>query len=369
MLMTRVLVFTAALTVTSTAFADDGPFDFEFEEVAPGVWAGVREDSPRFPVMGNVTFVIGEDGVLVFDGGGVPKMAEQTIEKIRSLTDAPVTHVAISHWHGDHNFGVYRYGEEFPNVQYVANRFTAAAMNSNRIDYISGYSVFSEERVQQFDDFLESGVDAGGDPLTPESRFIYERILEDAAEIDFEFKRVRLTQPNLVFDDRLTIDLGGRIAELRFLGHANTEGDIVLWLPEEKVVSTADIVVLPSPYAFNAPPRLWVATMERLNALGYDTLVPGHGPVQHNTDYVDLLIEVVTDIADQRDEMVERGMAPEDIQEQLDFSEYEQQFTGGDAYVKLHYDAWFEGPLRAAALKELTGERMVTLGPRVGTED
>ena len=112
--MRRFLVL-VLLWVASIASAQDGgkqsPFVFEFEELAPGVWAGVRPDGPRFPVMGNTLFVISDAGVVVYDGGGMPAMSEQIIEKIRSLTDLPVTHVVTSHWHGDHNFGVFSFAE------------------------------------------------------------------------------------------------------------------------------------------------------------------------------------------------------------------------------------------------------------------
>ena len=93
------------LLICEIAFAeDDSPFIFEFEEISPGVWVGVREPSTRYPVMGNTTFVISNVGVVVFDGGGIPAMTEQIIAKIRSETQLPVTHVVISHWHGDHHF-------------------------------------------------------------------------------------------------------------------------------------------------------------------------------------------------------------------------------------------------------------------------
>lgn len=113
--------------------ADGNLFSFEFEEVADGVWVGVRPDSPRFPVMGNTTIVISDEGVVVFDGGGAPAMAEQIIDKVRSLTTKPVTHVIVSHWHGDHNFGIYRFAEEFPDVRFIAHRFTAKVIDSPRI--------------------------------------------------------------------------------------------------------------------------------------------------------------------------------------------------------------------------------------------
>lgn len=363
--MKRFLVgLMAALSFSLGQGALANPLQFEFEELAPGVWAGVRPDSPRFPVMGNTTFVIGEEGVVVFDGGGMPVMAEQIIEKIRSITDAPVTHVIISHWHGDHNFGVYRFAEEFPNVQFVAQRFTDAAMNSNKIDYVSGYATFAEKTVPRFQERVDTGKEADGTPLSDLDRDLYARILEDADMFDAEFKRVRLQTPNVSFDKKMTIHLGPRTIELLYLGHGNTEGDIVMWLPDEKIVATGDIVVLPSPYAFNVPPRAWAQTLENINALNYETLVPGHGEIQTDTDYVNLVIEAATSIADQRDALVAQGLSAEEVQAQLDFSAFEQRFTGDDPYVALHYDQWFEQPLRAAAMKELSGEPMVKLEPR-----
>ena len=353
--------FSGLVLLASASLADTGPFDIEFEELKPGVWAGVRPDGPRFPVMGTATFVISEDGVVVFDGGGMPVMAEKVIAKIRSLTDAPVTHVVISHWHGDHNFGIYRFAEEFPNVQFVAHRFTHAVMNGSRIRYIDRYPTFMEKNMPTFREAYEKGEEADGTILTLSDKVEYERIFRDADEIDVEYKRARVTPPNVVFDDKLTIYSGSRTIELLLLGHGNTEGDIVMWLPDEKLVATGDLVVLPTPYAFNVPPRAWAATLKSLNELGYDILVPGHGDVQRDTNYVDLNIEAAESIADQRDAMIEKGLSIEEVREQLDFSAFEERFTGGDEYTRGYYLAYFERPFRDAAMKELTGEPMVPI--------
>ena len=220
-------VLTLLTLMGSAAAADSGPFDFEFEEVANGVWVGVRPDSPKFPVMGNTTFVISDKGVVVFDGGGMPVMAEKIIDKIRSITDQAVTHVVISHWHGDHNFGIYRFAEEFPNVQFVAHSFTDRAMNGSPVDYIKNYAIFDEIRLPQYQTILETGKDADGNEVTEHDMQAYRQIVADAAVLGPEFKRVRLTVPNVVFDDRLVIHSGSRTIELLSLGHGNTEGDIV----------------------------------------------------------------------------------------------------------------------------------------------
>jgi glyoxylase-like metal-dependent hydrolase (beta-lactamase superfamily II) len=357
--MRRYLLIAFVWTLSTSAIANEGPFDFEFEELAPGVWAGVRADGPRFPVMGNVTFVISEEGVVVYDGGGMPAMSEQVIAKIRSLTDMPVTHVVTSHWHGDHNFGVYRFGEEFPNVQFIAHEFTREVMNSSRINYVDRERGFVEENFENFQRIVDTGVDEKGNEHSDLDRASYQDIIDNRDIIDTEFLRAKVTPPNVVFSNKYIIQSGARNIELLFLGHGNTAGDIVMWLPDEKIVSTGDIVVLPSPYAFNVPPRAWSQTLRNINDLGYAVLVPGHGEIQRDTNYVDLLIEASDSIAEQRDAMLADGMSNEEVQEALDFSAFEERFTQGDEYVKTYYDAYFVDVFGAAAMKALTGEPMV----------
>jgi glyoxylase-like metal-dependent hydrolase (beta-lactamase superfamily II) len=361
----RILAGLLVAVVSLSAVADDGPFHFNFEELAPGVWSGVRDDSPRFPVMGNVTFVISDEGVVVYDGGGMPAMAEQTMQKIQSLTDAPVTHVVISHWHGDHNFGIFRFAEEYPDVEIIAHEFTNTVFNSTRIAYIDRQRNFVEGNREEFTKIAETGIDSEGKEHSEGDRNEYVQILEDSVVIEHEFNRAKVTPANVTLTDKYTIESGGRSIEILYLGQANTAGDIVMWLPEEKIVATGDIVVMPSPYAFNVPPRKWAETLQNINALDYDILVPGHGEIQRDTEYVDLIIEAANSIADQRDALLAKGKTTEEVQEALDFSAFEERFTHGDEYVKGYYDAYFEVPFRAAAMKALTGEPMVALDPPV----
>jgi glyoxylase-like metal-dependent hydrolase (beta-lactamase superfamily II) len=354
--------------VAAGQLAQDTPFRFEFEELAPGVWAGVRPDSPRFPVMGNATFVISNEGVVVFDGGGMPAMAEQIIDKVRSITDKPVTHVVISHWHGDHNFGVFRFAEEYPNVQFVAHEFTNDVFHSSRIHYIDRQSDFINNNLEEFQKIVDTGVDSDGTEYSDVDRRDHMRIIDDADAILAEYGRARVTPADVTFADSYTIESGDRRIELLHLGHANTAGDIVMWLPDERIVSTGDIVVLPSPYAFNVPPRAWAATLRELNNLDYKMLVPGHGAIQNDTSYVDLVIEASEYIADQRDALLADGMSSEEVEEALDLSAFENRFTHGDEYVKSYYDAYFDAPFKAAAMKALTGEPMVAIEPPVSVQ-
>jgi hypothetical protein len=103
--------------------------------------------------------------------------------------------------------------------------------------------------------------------------------------------------------------------------------------------------------------------LRAIKALDYAMLVPGHGAVQTDTDYVDLLIEMAESIAQQRDELLATGMSNDEVEAALDFSAFEERFTHGDAYLQVSYHEWFVTPFRAAAMKALSGEPMVPIPP------
>src|SRR5437660_5682207 len=96
------------------------PFQYAWQELAPGVWAGIRPDPFELPQEGNAVFVVTERGVVVFDAGGSPAMGESIVAKIRSVTHQPVTHVILSHWHGDHMRGLQAIRAAFPRAQIFA---------------------------------------------------------------------------------------------------------------------------------------------------------------------------------------------------------------------------------------------------------
>ena len=115
----------AALLGATPAPRAADPFEMEWRELALGVWVGERPVSYRSPVMTNTTVVIGDKGVLVFDAAGLAIQGERLVKKVAELTDKPITHIAISHWHGDHSMGDYKVLEKFPAAEVIAHEFTA----------------------------------------------------------------------------------------------------------------------------------------------------------------------------------------------------------------------------------------------------
>lgn len=337
--------------------AGGDPFQFSYRELAPGVWVGVRENGPRVPVMGTAVFVVGAESVLVFDGGGVPIMSDRLIEKIRSVTDRPVTHVVVSHWHGDHNLGIHRFAEAYPDVQFVGHPYTRTAMLGPQMDYIDGYGESMDNQVPAIEAVLERGTLSDGTPIEGTVEAWYTALLEDAPAIDRQFELVGpVTPPEVLVQDRLVVDLGGREVELLHLGRGNTQGDVLLWLPQERIVATGDLVVRPTPYGFGSHPRAWARTLEAVKALDYEVLVPGHGDLQTDTRYVDLLIETLDGVADQTEALVAAGADSARVAESLDFSGVEPRFTGGDQLLSRLFNVWFKQPIARAAYRIATGE-------------
>jgi glyoxylase-like metal-dependent hydrolase (beta-lactamase superfamily II) len=90
-----------------------------------------------------------------------------------------------------------------------------------------------------------------------------------------------LTHPTDTFDDAMTLDLGNRRVELRYLGRGHTSGDIVVWLPDERILFAGDLVeAQAAPYMGDSYPGAWsTSTLDAVAKLGATQLVGGRGPV------------------------------------------------------------------------------------------
>jgi glyoxylase-like metal-dependent hydrolase (beta-lactamase superfamily II) len=345
----------ALIAVTESRAAD--PFEMQWRELAAGVWVGERPVSYRTPVMTNTTVVIGSRGVLVFDAAGLAIQGERLLAKVAELTDEPITHVAISHWHGDHSMGDYKVLERFPDAEVIAHEFTAKYIASPNGDRVEPRDVKAEgEYKARVEKALATGVRSDGTPVTPRMRAYYTELLEDLDFVNGEIERREVTRPTRTLTDRLVIDLGGRTAELRHIAPGNTKGDMFLWLPEERILATGDIVVRPTPYGFFSYPRSWARVLRELKTLGATTIVPGHGDVMTDTAYLDLLAETMDLVATQVDAAVKSGKTLDETRAAMDWTPVEKRFTGEDGMLPFLFDIWFKTPIVEAQYNLSSGK-------------
>jgi glyoxylase-like metal-dependent hydrolase (beta-lactamase superfamily II) len=363
-----VLALTIATAAGLPQTATGDPLEYSWTELAPAVWTGIREDSPRIPVMGTTTFVVGDTGVVVFDGGGLPLMAERALAKVRSVTDRPVTHVVISHWHQDHNFGIKAFTDAFPGAEVVSHPYTRDTLIRSNSDPEGNFRETLRTAVSRDVDtvtgILEADQFTEDRPLTERDRARFRQYLADAPKLDAEYRRIEPVYPTMTFADSLVIHQQNREVHLLHLGRGNTAGDIVMWLPAERIVATGDMVVRPTPYGFGSYPAEWAQTLRKLTALDFQTLVPGHGDIQRDTRYARLLIETLELVAGQVEALVAQNLTEDEVIGRVDFSAVEERFTGGDAFLAGRFLGWFKIPIARAAYKIARGEPPENIQPR-----
>jgi glyoxylase-like metal-dependent hydrolase (beta-lactamase superfamily II) len=355
----RALAVAAALAASLSAPASSAadPFEMEWRELARDVWVGTRPVSYRSPVMTNTMVVIGSQGVLVFDAAGFAIQGERLVRKVAELTDKPITHVAISHWHGDHSMGDYEVLEKFPDAEVIAHEFTArynAGPNGEKVEPRDPEA--EAEYRARVEKALATGVRSDGTPVTPKMRDFYVELLEHFDFVSEEIQRRQLMPPTRTMTDKAVIDLGGRTVELRHIAPGNTKGDMILWLPDEKILATGDIVVHPTPYGFFSYPRSWASVLRELKTLGAKHIVPGHGDVMTDTAYIDLLAETMDLVADQVDAAVKAGKSLDETRAAMDWTPVEKRLVGDDGMLAFLFNLWFKTPIVEAQYNLSTGK-------------
>jgi glyoxylase-like metal-dependent hydrolase (beta-lactamase superfamily II) len=296
--------------------------------------------------MTNTTVVIGDKGVLVFDAAGFAMQGERLVKKVAELTGKPITHIAISHWHGDHSMGDHEVLERFPGAEVISHEFTSRYIASPNGDRVEPRDLKAENEYRaKVEKALATGVRSDGTPVTPTMRTFFVDLLENYDFVSEEIARRRVTRPTRTMSDRLVIDLGGRTVELRHIAPGNTKGDMFMWLPDERILATGDIVVRPTPYGFFSYPRSWAGVLRELKKFDAKYIVPGHGDIMTDATYLDLLAETMDLVANQVDAQARAGKSLDETRAAMDWSPVEGRFTGGDSMLAFLFNIWFKVPI------------------------
>jgi glyoxylase-like metal-dependent hydrolase (beta-lactamase superfamily II) len=299
---------------------------YAWHDLGSGIYVHVQTDALAAPVDGNSTVIVTDQDVLVIDTHINPASARAVIAKIRAITDLPVTHVVNTHWHDDHTNGNHAYRQAFPDVRILAHPATVAALERE-------WEAFEDQRRAAYASVTDEEIHAFADSIEAEDpqRAIGIRMYAGyKAALESELETMELVYPDVAVDDRMVIEREGRTIVLQWMGRANTDGDLLIWLPDDGVFVTGDVLVAPVPYAFDSPMVDWIATLDRIAALGVRMIIPGHGSVQHDTAYLELvralLQRTVAAVRDAHD----AGVAYEDLADAVDVSGFEFEFTDGD---------------------------------------
>ena len=162
--------------------------------------------------------------------------------------------------------------------------------------------------------------------------------------------------PDLISDDSLTVFLGNRRVKIVSPGRGNTAGDTYIFLPEERVLLTGDLVTVPGPFPSTSYFADWIRDLDELKALHASVIVPGHGDVQHDYAYVDMVRELLAFTRDQARDAVLRGVPLDSLQKRIDFEPFIKRFTNGDVVQTDTFKSFYPVPAVMRAYEEASFE-------------
>ena len=234
------LAAAALVAVLSGAASVAAQAPLPVSEVAQGVFVHQGPHEDFTPANGggiaNLGFVIGEHSVAVIDSGGSRAEGERLLAAIRARTGLPVSHVILTHVHPDHVLGTSAFMGAGAEVVGHAN--LAAALAQSGPIYLAN---------------LRRLIGAG-------------------------MEGTSIVPPTQAVSDPATIDLGGRVLELRAWPTAHTATDLTVLDRTTGTLFAGDLLFMERLPVVDGSLLGWLRVMDELQALPATRVVPGHGP-------------------------------------------------------------------------------------------
>ncbi|MES2565069.1 MAG: MBL fold metallo-hydrolase [Pseudomonadota bacterium] len=281
MLLSLALAFTAPSAHAAASGAGEvleKDIPLRVTEVAPGLFFQYHHQES------NNAFLVTNEGVLVIDTRQHPKRAEELLATIRKHTDKPIRWVVNTHAHGDHYFGNSVFKREGAVI--ITHRDTAGMMKAQ----------FDREMKRRMGYFKQR---------------------------EYDPNEVKLVLPDVTFDSKMTLTLGGRVIELIYIGAGQNPGDTFVNFPKERVLFAGGPFSKeswPNP-SFTPSMAGWIEVLRKIAAMDVDQYLGGHGDVGTKKDVLNEA-QMLSDFDAGMRAAVAQGMSREDIIKNVRFEKY-----------------------------------------------
>jgi glyoxylase-like metal-dependent hydrolase (beta-lactamase superfamily II) len=333
--------------------------NFDVQKLTDNIYAVIRKDPPGLMVDANNVFIVKDEYVVVVDANGAPAISREVLAALRRITNIPVRYVVNTHYHDDHIRGNQVYRDAFPGVEFVAHPFARDYLPNqgaaNRKAFLEGAPAFAD----QIRGLLKEGRNLSGGAMSEEERV---SLTNDVALADVVLRKgasAETVLPTVTVEDRLTLPGKGPTVEIRHLGKGHTAADLVVWLPTERIVVTGDLVVWPVPLVGDPQSHIgaWSDTLKTISSLRPVTIVPGHGPVLADDEYLRTLSAMFGSIRQQAAAAVQRGESIQQARKTINLDEFRDKLAGQSDVRKLLFSNYVAQPAVAAAFREASAPR------------
>ena len=250
----------------------------ELKEVADRIFCYLQADGSWG--LNNAGFVVGRRGATVIDTCFTERRTRAFLDSIHSVTKLPLHTLVNTHHHGDHTHGNYL----FRDSTIVAHELCREAV-------------------------LEAGLPRPDNTIG----MLFPNV---------DWGDLELAAPTMTYQDKMTLHVEDLRLELIFMGPAHTTNDTVVWLPDHKLLFSGDLIFNEgTPFVVMGSVAGSLAAIDRLRALGAETIVPGHGPVcgPELFDPTEAYLKFVQQVARQG---YDAGMKPLEIARSADLGEF-----------------------------------------------
>jgi glyoxylase-like metal-dependent hydrolase (beta-lactamase superfamily II) len=240
------------------------------------------------------------------------------LEEIKEVTNKPVTTVINTHFHFDHAHGNQIFA---PNVQIIGHEFTRRMLLSNSIgmplyqNYVTGLP----GQIDGLKKRIASEADAAAKAKLQTQLQVAENNLASQKEL-------KPTPPNVTLATQMTLYRGSREIQIRFLGRGHTAGDVVVFLPNEKVVMTGDFLTSGLSNMSDSYPEEWVTSLDALKKLDFDTVLPGHGDAFTDKAKIDYFQAYLRDVWSEVSRLKKEGVSAEEAAKRADLTKHKDHF-------------------------------------------
>lgn len=246
--------------------------------------AGIATDNAGF--ISNAGVIITDEGVVLFDALGTPSLAHKLVQKIKEISDKPIVKVVVSHYHADHIYGL---------------------------------QVFKE---------------LGAEIIAPEG--VYEYIDSDVASSRLEERQfslepwvnenTKIIVPDRIIDKAEKFTLGDVSFSIDVLGSAHSDGDLTLLVETDRVLYTGDIIFEGRiPFLGSNQTKHWLKTLQDMESLKIQALVPGHGPTAEKPlESITFTREYLAFLRNNMGDAIEEMLDFDEVYKQIDWTDYKK---------------------------------------------